>query len=183
MNAATSSGELRVRHSSLDSITGGLYETPVFTDFAQGSLVPSNNPLDVAIDGDGFFSVKTDEGIRYTRDGRLTTNRDGLIVHLASNKPVLDEDGRAIYVDTTSQSPLKIDETGVFRQGNQVLGKLAVVDLGDTQALQKTSDDLFAAEGVRAQPANSRVQQGAYEAVARRTDSGSRRDDLGHEGV
>lgn len=164
LNAATVSGDLRARHPSLDSISGGLYEAPLFTDFAQGGLVPSNNPLDVAIDGSGFLSVKTTEGTRYTRDGRLATNRDGMIIHLASNKPVLNEDGGAMFVDLNSRSPIKIDETGMVRQGEQTIGRLGIIDVDNPQALRKTSDDLYAAEGARARPADARIRQGAYEA-------------------
>ncbi len=164
LNAAMTSGDLRVRHPALDAMTGGLYEAPLFTDFSQGSLIPSNNPLDVAVEGDGFLSVRTGEGIRYTRDGRLVTNHEGMIVHLASNRPVLDEDGNAMFVDLSSRSPVKIDETGLIRQGPQTIGKLGVFEFGDLQALEKTSDDLYAAEGVKATLAQANVRQGVYEA-------------------
>jgi flagellar basal-body rod protein FlgG len=52
----------------------------VFTDFAPAPLRETGEPLDLAIEGDGFFSVRTQDGIRYTRNGSFTLNQDGEIV-------------------------------------------------------------------------------------------------------
>lgn len=52
----------------------------VFTDFAPGPLRETGEPLDLAIEGDGFFAVRTPDGIRYTRNGSFTLNQDGSIV-------------------------------------------------------------------------------------------------------
>jgi len=49
-------------------------------DFTQGALEGTNRPLDVAISGDGLFSVETPEDEAYTRDGRFTLNQEGILV-------------------------------------------------------------------------------------------------------
>ena len=54
-------------------------------DFQQGPLVTTGNPLDIAIDGDGFFRVQVDEsisadGVAYTRAGNFTVDADGELV-------------------------------------------------------------------------------------------------------
>ncbi len=52
-----------------------------FRTFAQGAIAETGNPLDLAIDGDGFFQVqKPDGGFGYTRDGAFRLNADGFIV-------------------------------------------------------------------------------------------------------
>src|SRR5579875_3383957 len=52
-------------------------DTP--TDFEQGVLEQTGNPLDVALEGSGFFAIQTPQGIRYTRDGSFVRNAQGLL--------------------------------------------------------------------------------------------------------
>ena len=61
-------------------------------DFTQGALEGTNRPLDVAISGDGLFSVETPESEAYTRDGRFTLNQEGILV-TPDGLPVLGEGG------------------------------------------------------------------------------------------
>ncbi len=51
-----------------------------YTNFRQGNLKVTNNPLDLAIDGGGFFEVSTPDGVRYTRQGSLKVAMDGRLV-------------------------------------------------------------------------------------------------------
>src|SRR5690554_8230506 len=51
-----------------------------YTDFEQGALKPTNNPLDLALFGNGFFEVLTPSGVRYTRQGNFTVSKDGELV-------------------------------------------------------------------------------------------------------
>jgi flagellar basal-body rod protein FlgF/flagellar basal-body rod protein FlgG len=66
-------------------------------DMAQGVLTPTGNPLDLAIEGQGFFAVQTPNGIRYTRDGSFHRAKDGLLV-TAAGEPVLSSQGKPIPV-------------------------------------------------------------------------------------
>jgi len=52
----------------------------IFTDLSQGPLRETGNPLDVAVEGDGFFAIRTSEGIRYTRKGNFRMDREGFLV-------------------------------------------------------------------------------------------------------
>src|SRR5215469_3165525 len=63
----------------------------------QGPLQPTGNPLDLAIEGEGFFQVQTGNGIRYTRDGSFHRAQTGQLV-TSSNEPVLSSDGKPIPV-------------------------------------------------------------------------------------
>ncbi len=70
----------------------GVEVNEVFTDFKQGSLKQTGNKLDFAIEGEGFFVVETERGIRYTRDGNFFIDKDNYLVTKEGYK-VLGENG------------------------------------------------------------------------------------------
>ncbi|HEX4922791.1 MAG TPA: flagellar hook basal-body protein, partial [Bdellovibrionales bacterium] len=51
-----------------------------YTDYTQGSLKQTGNPLDLALEGKGFFEVLTPQGIRYTRNGTFHQDAEGRVV-------------------------------------------------------------------------------------------------------
>jgi flagellar basal-body rod protein FlgF len=73
----------------------GVMNSPEQTDFEQGSLQATNEELDMAIQGSGFFRVNTPDGERYTRDGRFTLDSNGTLV-TPDGYQVLDENGQQI---------------------------------------------------------------------------------------
>ncbi len=66
-------------------------------DLAQGTLAPTGNALDLAIEGQGFFAVQTAGGVRYTRDGAFHRSRDGMLV-TGAGEPVLSSQRRPIPI-------------------------------------------------------------------------------------
>ena len=64
---------------------------------APGALERTGNPFDFAIDGSGFFAVETAGGVRYTRDGRFSTNQLGELVTTTGHR-VLDDGGSPIFI-------------------------------------------------------------------------------------
>jgi flagellar basal-body rod protein FlgG len=111
----------------------------VNTDFSAGPTQKTGNPLDFAISGEGFFSVQTPEGVRYTRDGRFSINEDGELVTL-SGYPVLGEGG-PIQVDGPS---LAMDETGTITIDGNPVDRFKIVTFQNPMALKKIGDRLFA---------------------------------------
>ena len=69
----------------------------IVTDFTPRPARETGEPLDFAVVGEGFFSVQTDQGVRYTRNGQFQTSADGRLV-TAQGDAVLDRAGRAITV-------------------------------------------------------------------------------------
>jgi flagellar basal-body rod protein FlgG len=63
-----------------------------YTVFSQGGLQQTDNPFDLALDGEGFFSVDTPAGERYTRNGSFHLSKEGVLVTKEGN-PVLGENG------------------------------------------------------------------------------------------
>jgi flagellar basal-body rod protein FlgF len=93
-----------------------------FTIFEQGQLQPTNNPLDVALQGDGFIEVLTPTGVRFTRKGNLSINRDGELVtdtgfRVLSALNVSDESLRgpaAINVPAPEERTIKIPTSSPY---------------------------------------------------------------------
>lgn len=157
LNAARTKGGPSA--SELGGMTGGLLEAPLFTDFSQASLVPSESKFDLAIQGEGFFKVQTKDGVRVTRDGQTLLNKDGMLVHASTGGAMLDVSNRPIYLNPTQLSKMKVDTNGVIRQGESIAGQLALVEFDDPQKLQKEGKNLFSTDGARATRARGEVRQ------------------------
>jgi flagellar basal-body rod protein FlgF len=155
--------ESRFADPVLDGMTGGTWVRPTYHSFEQGVLVKTDQPLDVAIEGNGFFTVRDGDQVRYTRDGRFAINPRGELVSAADGGRlrILDEEGSPIRVDR-SQS-VTISPTGVVLQGSEPVAKLGVVDVDDPQKLRKVGGNLFVGVGETAKPSTSQVYPGFVE--------------------
>jgi flagellar basal-body rod protein FlgG len=69
------------------------------TDLSAEPLRQTDEPLDFAIEGDGFFAVRTNAGVRYTRNGQFTAGQGGILVDQLGN-PVLSQNGQTVPVGT-----------------------------------------------------------------------------------
>jgi flagellar basal-body rod protein FlgF len=105
------------------SVDHGVALGKTYTNMAPASLQETGEPLDFAIQGSGFFSVKTAQGIRYTRDGQFTASAAGLLTDVSGN-PVLDQAGAPVKVSaggTVPASALGIFEVpGAAKQGENL---------------------------------------------------------------
>jgi flagellar basal-body rod protein FlgG len=138
------------------------------TDHSGGPLRQTENSLDLAITGDGFFCVQTPEGVRYTRSGDFTLDSQGVMV-TKDGWPVLGEGG-AMTVDSLGGGPHKsqftVDEKGgVYVDGTRI-DRLRIADFENRNQLMKAGANLFAPVDDTAveQPAGDyRVSQGYLE--------------------
>jgi flagellar basal-body rod protein FlgF len=132
-------------------------------DFSQGEMKKTGASLDVALEGSGFFSVQTPQGVRYTRDGHFSANSQGQLVN-SQGDPVLDDSGGTIQFDPLQPAP-SISVDGVVTQGSLRIGRIGVVDFPSASVLSKQGDNLYSNTS-NAQPApaaNARMQQGFLE--------------------
>jgi flagellar basal-body rod protein FlgF len=136
----------------------------VARDFGQGALTQTGAPLDVAIEGDAFFSIETPAGVRYTRDGRFMTDAQNRLV-TKDGYPVLGAGGRPITVNPAA-GELHIADDGAASQGQANVGRLEVVRFADLSKLSKDGSNLFSApQDVVGVPApDARLRQGMIEA-------------------
>jgi flagellar basal-body rod protein FlgF len=106
--------------TTIGSVDEGVALGKTYTNMTQGSLQETGEPLDFAIEGSGFFAVKTAQGVRYTRDGQFTTSAQGVLTD-ASGDPVLSQSGAQIKVGakgTVPASALGVFEVpGAVKQG------------------------------------------------------------------
>jgi len=140
---ATTSGfkkEIAVFHTSTNGETRGQSVLLTATSFVQGTLVKTENPLDMAIEGDGFFVVETDDGEMYTRSGAFVKDGEGYLSTV---------DGHRV-LSTSATIQLPAGEVGVSKEGivtvNGVeVGRVRVVRFQDPSKLEKIGSGLFRA--------------------------------------
>jgi flagellar basal-body rod protein FlgG len=92
-------GELLLTNSvtgaAVGSQTTGVQVTDTVTDWTPQPLKDTGEPLDFAINGDGFFAVRTDDGVRYTRNGEFAADESGQLV-TAAGDPVLGRNNQPL---------------------------------------------------------------------------------------
>jgi flagellar basal-body rod protein FlgF len=101
----------RSGETPVGSLVGGVALGTPFTEMAAASLQETGEPLDFAIQGEGFFAVRTPQGVRYTRDGQFTTSAQGLLTD-ANGNPVLGQGGEQIAVPQSGR--VAVSALGVF---------------------------------------------------------------------
>jgi flagellar basal-body rod protein FlgF len=134
-----------------------------WTDFAQGSLTPTGNPLDLALNGQGFFVANSASGRIFTRNGSFRLSPAGQLETLDGHA-IQGQDGKPIVLDSSKR--VEIGPDGVVRQDGQDLSRIAVVDFKDSSALVKRGNSYFQADLSTMAPApQTEVQQGKLEAA------------------
>ncbi len=109
-----------------------------FTSMSQGPIRETGNPLDIALSGNGFLSVQTNNGIRYTRAGNLTVNSAKQLV-TQDGWPVLGKNGPISVQDTQN---LRITEDGQVFDGDNLVDQLNIVQF-PPNSLQKVQSGYF----------------------------------------
>jgi flagellar basal-body rod protein FlgF len=113
----------------------------IASDMRAGPLQVTNRPLDVSIEGDGFFAVKTPRGERYTRAGAFQLGPSGTLVTQRGDT-VLDVSGNAIRISPDAKE-LLIGDDGTLRVDGEDQGQLKLVSFADLRGLEKEGDQLF----------------------------------------
>ncbi len=133
----------------------------VIRDYSQGPLKSSSNPLDVAIEGKGWFVIETEQGRFYTRDGSFRLDSEGQLVN-SSGHPVLDDSGEPI-VFTPEDTNVKIASDGTISTSRGKRGRIGVVSFADNNVLQKIGGNLYATGETPEKTLDASVVQGMIE--------------------
>jgi flagellar basal-body rod protein FlgF len=131
-----------------------------FIDFSAGEIKASGNPLDFAIDGDGFFLVETPNGPRLTRAGSFTLNGNSEIV-TGTGQRVLDESGGALLIPPEA-AKISVSADGSITADSQAVGRIGVVR-AEPDTLVREGDNMFRAEEGYTPSPSAKVRQGAIE--------------------
>ena len=114
------------------------------TDHSEGPVERTGNPLDLSIAGDGFFVVQTDNGDRYTRNGRFKLDTDGQLVTQQGN-PVMSS-GNSPFFFSPEDTEIVISRDGTISTNNGELGKIKLVRFDNLQILAHSPVGLFSSE-------------------------------------
>jgi len=137
-----------------------LQKDNVYIDYAQGSVAKTGNPFDLAIDGDGFFTVSTPDGQAYTRQGNFHLTADGTLV-TADGFPVMGQGG-AIKIQGGN---VEIDAKGEVSVDGTPSGTISIVDFPKPYNLTKSAGALFTPSNPQDAPqaAKAGIRQGHLE--------------------
>lgn len=132
-----------------------------FIDLSEGPLQTTGNPLDISVRGDSFFAIQTEEGERYTRNGRLELDEGGQLVN-ESGQPILS-DGGTPFIFAPTDTDITISRDGTISTENGVLGRLRVVRFENPQLLERLPGGLFESPDPAIEAENRDVVQGMLE--------------------
>lgn len=137
-----------------------LQKENVNIDFSSGPVTQTGNTLDLAIDGDGFFTVSTPNGTAYTRQGNFRLTADGTLV-TTDGFPVMGQGGEI----QIKGGKVDIDAKGVITVDGAAAGVINLVDFPKPYNLTKTASALFVPSDPQATPQASTavIRQGNLE--------------------
>jgi flagellar basal body rod protein FlgG len=130
--------------TSSDIVHGTMPAATPSISFTQGQLSHSENDLDFAVQGTGFFQVQQANGqMAYTRNGQF---------HLSPTKTLLTSQGDTVQGDSgpivfkSGSGPIAINPDGTITQADQPIAKLPAYTFTDTSTLRRVGDGLVAPE-------------------------------------
>jgi flagellar basal-body rod protein FlgF len=153
----------RILMDEAGKISGSVLAGTV-VDFEPGTLKMTGNPLDLAINGEGFFLVRTPNGTRYTRNGNFTININGDLT-TQEGFAVLNSSGGGI---TLIRGPQAINQITVSRDGEvavdkAIVGRIGVVTFANKNSLVKEGSVLFRTADPAQPMVNPNIEQGTIE--------------------
>jgi flagellar basal-body rod protein FlgG len=139
----------------------GLASSPaeMSVDFTAGKLQHTGNPFDLAVADGGFFTVRLDDQILYTRAGQFVRDAQGRLIN--SEGAVLQSTGGDVHLEKGEVSVLP---DGTLAQGSQPISQLAIAAFDDPHVLKPVGASMFSAPpGAARDGAGSQIRQGMLE--------------------
>ncbi|KAA3615492.1 MAG: flagellar basal-body rod protein FlgF [Calditrichaeota bacterium] len=130
------------------------------TDFTAGQFKLTDNPLDFALEGDGFFVIQRGDESFYSRNGSFKLGQEGELLTL-NGYQVMGEGGPIVL----QEGEIVVNKDGTILSGSTIAGKFLVVDFENPDGLMKAGNNLFArADGMsEPQQIETLVKQGSLE--------------------
>ena len=136
-----------------------------WTDLSQGTVTPTGNPLDLALEGSGFFVVDTKTGPLLTRNGSFHLSQDGTITS-PEGHPLRASGGGTLRIDPSR--PFVVSPEGAVVQDGQQIGRVELVDPGSPASIRRRGHNYFQLtdpKGALKTAEAARVDQGRLEAA------------------
>lgn len=128
-------------------------------DLSQGSLEPTGNPLDLGIEGKGFFVIQTGKGTLYTRNGSFQVSAGGQLT-TSGGDPVMGEQGAI----TLPSGRISVSGDGTISVDGAVVGKLRLAEFASANSPEPAGNTYYTAPDAAAQPApDASLRQGMLE--------------------
>lgn len=151
----SSSGDIE---RSIGGLSPGVHVDTVVTSFKDGSLKETGRDSDLALQGDGFFSISTPDGIFYTRAGCFNVDSNGQLI-TQEGYTVMGQNG-AVFVNSEN---FTVNEDGYIYSDGVLVDRLRIVSFEDTSSLQKCGDSLFSSTEQPSDSENYKVKQRCLE--------------------
>ncbi len=156
---------------NIGSISLGVKIGEGYTDFTQGSLRITENTFDLALSGEGFFTVEfTDKNgetsLKYTRDGDFSLTKEGYLTTCDGDYVMgTNENGAQQRIQIDPNEETVIHDSGDIFQNGVLVGKLLITDFADYNYLEHYGENYYQpVEGAEIVPASYQVNQGYLEA-------------------
>ncbi len=159
-------GSQAYHNQAIGHLSLGVKIGEVYTDYTQGSIRQTGGTYDLALSGNGFFTVNVtdkngDVHTRYTRNGQFMLTKEGLLVD-ADGNPVQGEGGE-IRINPSAKS-VSISRTGVVTADGETIDTLKIVDFEDYDYLRKYGDTMYEpVDGATEKDATAEILQGYTE--------------------
>lgn len=137
------------RAEKKQAVTKSDWQSPmidqIYTDQSQGVLDRTDNPLDMALEGNGFFLLEGEDGEQYlSRAGNFLISPDGFLVNASGNRVL--SDGGPIALES---GDITVAQDGQISANGAEVARIRVVELDDPSTLQKAGDsEFFVPEGI-----------------------------------
>jgi flagellar basal-body rod protein FlgG len=142
-----------------DALTPEVVDAQQVVDWTTGPITTTGNPLDVAIEGEGFFVVNTPLGERYTRQGAFRLDREGYLTTFDGNR-VQGSRGDI----RVGEGRVSIAQDGSVAVDNKVQDQLKLVVFGNAATLVQTGGGMFSGSNpTPLDPAEKRLVTGSLE--------------------
>lgn len=144
--------------NAIGSLASGACIGALMTNFTQGNLRRTDNPLDLAMGNDSYFAVQTSQGERYTRNGQFELNSEGVLTDQQGHE-VMDIDDQPI----TIEGDFTIDSQGNVKENGEIITTLKIVRFDDSLSVYKEGNNLLASTAEPVADENPQVKQGYLE--------------------
>jgi flagellar basal body rod protein FlgG len=130
-------------------------------DFSQGSLNFTKRSLDLALEGNGFFMVRTPQGTQATRDGQFQVGVNGQL-QTRDGATLLGKNNLPIPIDPAG-GLVTVTSDGTVQQGETTQGQIDVRSFAQPSALRRAGANRYDVSGTQATASDATVTQGALE--------------------
>jgi flagellar basal-body rod protein FlgF len=157
--------EFLVPTRSTERALGGklsfVQDVGVVRDTREGPMTKTDNPLDIGIQGDGYFQIETEAGMRFTRNGHFRLDQTGMLVNSQGFAVMNDSDQPIIFAP--NESRIEIARDGTVSTENGRVAKMKVVTFANDQDLRNAGDSLLETDQEPDPVARPSVFQGMME--------------------